>query len=120
VLDHDPGIGLNLPEDTFVWVVGAIRAVHHKDPAAAGLELELLERVREILRPPPARELIRLLERCKYSSARNGEHSFGANDSDWVIRLRHRQLPPGITPQTAFATLHEAFMDEKLRSFKPP
>jgi hypothetical protein len=56
VLDHDLAIGLNLPEDT---LVGAIRAVHHKDPASAGLELELLERVRKILRPPPLDELIR-------------------------------------------------------------
>ena len=39
--------------------------------------------------------------------------------SAWVIRLGHRQLPPGITPQTAFAMLHEAFMDEILRSFMP-
>src|SRR5262245_2095475 len=64
-----------------------------------------LECVREILRPPPLRELIRLLERGKYLAGRNVEHSFGANDSVRVVRLGHRQLPPGITPQRAFATL---------------
>jgi hypothetical protein len=36
--------------------------------------------------------LIRLLERGKYISVQNVEHSFDANDSARVIRLGHRQL----------------------------
>jgi len=62
VLDHDPGIGLNFSEDILVGVARAIRAVHHKDPLAAGLELEPLERVREAVRSPPLSEAIRLFE----------------------------------------------------------
>jgi hypothetical protein len=63
-----------------------------QSPTPAGLELELLERVRETLRPPPLGELIRLLESGKYLSGRKGEHSFRANDSVRVVRLGHRQL----------------------------
>jgi len=35
VLDHDSGIGLNRLKDTFIGIVRALRAVHHKDPPPA-------------------------------------------------------------------------------------
>ena len=120
VLDHDPGIGLNLPEDTLVGVVGTVRAVHHKDPPPAGLELELLERVREAARSPPLREAIRLLECREYLSGRTGEtrsvlrtafrFSLGTSDPESLCKelryaarrlYRFRFMPPWRPPHSA-------------------
>ncbi len=85
------------PEDAFVCVASTVRAMHQKDTLPTGLELELLERVRANLRLLPLREAIRLLERGEYLRGRTREHSFRADDSLRVIRLGHRQLPPGFS-----------------------
>ena len=66
VFDHDPGIGLDFSEDTLVWVVGPIWAVHRKNPPATGLELEQLEGVGEAVGSPPTSEAVRLREGRKY------------------------------------------------------
>jgi len=65
--------GYDLKKDNSVRVIGAIRAVHHETPDAAGLHFEFVKRVRETLGSPPVHEMLRVAPCLKYQFARSVE-----------------------------------------------
>jgi len=85
MLHDNLGMGLDRSEDILVWVIRTVRSMHHKDPMAAGSELELRERISEALRPPPLSEAIRLLESGEYRFWACWQHSLIVNGSLWII-----------------------------------
>ena len=63
--DHDSLRLRDLDREILVLVIGAVRSMQCEFPPTARLEIELVDRAPEILRSPPLRKMLRLLERAK-------------------------------------------------------
>src|SRR6476659_1258952 len=69
VTEHDP-LGRHLDEDALVGIAASVRSAHDEPPRAPRPGLEFFKLVREALRPPPARQDLRLRPRPEHAPTR--------------------------------------------------
>ena len=68
-------IALNLRKNIRVPVIRPIRPMHREFPLTTRHEVETMDGVFETIRPPPLRELRRILNRTKYFRARERQNT---------------------------------------------
>lgn len=89
----------NLDKDAFILEVDAIGAVHEEAPDAARPQVELVKSVREALRPPPMRRVIRIGPRFEHelmgaSKTRVVTIPLGSDPSSAEARVRCSAMVP--------------------------